>query len=410
MQNSQKRLRWACYTANVTMSVVVNLSPLLFLTFHKAYNISYTLLGLLVFINFFSQLCVDLVFSFFSHKFNVARTVRIMPILAIIGFAVYALAPVFFPNIVYLGLAIGTVIFSIASGLAEVLLSPLIASLPSDNPEREMSKLHSIYAWGVVAVVVFSTLFLLCFGTDSWQWLTAVLTILPLLSTILFFGAEVPKMQTPERTSKVFTFLKNKTVWMCVIAIFLGGAAECTMSNWASSYLELALGIPKVWGDILGVALFAAALGLGRTLYSKIGKNVTRVLVLGAIGASVCYLLASLSPFPIVGLLGCAFTGLCTSMLWPGNLIVASDKFPNGGVLIYALMAAGGDMGAAIGPQLVGSVADIVIASESGIQLAAKFGLRIEQLGMKVGVLVGSIFPILAILLFLCIHRSYKRQ
>ena len=84
------RLKWACYTANMTMSVVTNLSPVLFLTFRTLYGISYSLLGLLVLINFCTQLGIDLVFSFFSHKFNIPKTVRLMPILAAVGLLLYA--------------------------------------------------------------------------------------------------------------------------------------------------------------------------------------------------------------------------------------------------------------------------------------------------------------------------------
>jgi fucose permease len=410
MQHTHKRLKMACYTGNITMSVVGNLSPLLFLTFRNTYHISYSLLGLLVFINFFSQLGVDLVFSFFSHKFNIPRTVRLMPVIAIFGFALFALAPELFPGNVYLGLALGTVIFSIASGLAEVLLSPIIAEIPAENPDREMSKLHSVYAWGVVAVVVFSTLFLLGVGYQNWQWLVCVLALIPLLSAILFSGAEIPQMKTPERVAGAVHFLKNKAVWLCVIGIFLGGAAECTMAQWASSYLERALGIPKVWGDVLGVALFAAALGLGRTMYAQRGKQPTRVLLLGAIGAFVCYLVAAFSPFAVVGLLGCACTGFCVSMLWPGSLIISSEKFPNGGVLIFALMASGGDMGAALGPQLVGAVTDMVLVSDGCMSLAGKLHLGIEQLAMKTGLLVGAVFPLLAIAVYARMHHKQKLQ
>ena len=48
------------------------------------------------------------------------------------------------------------------------------------------------------------------------------------------------------------------------------------MSQWSSSYLEQSFQIPKVWGDVLGVALFAVMLGLGRTLFSlSMGKTST---------------------------------------------------------------------------------------------------------------------------------------
>ncbi|MBR4279012.1 MAG: MFS transporter, partial [Clostridia bacterium] len=313
-----RRLKYACYTTNVSMAVVANLSPVLFITFHERYGISFSLLGLLVLINFVTQLLIDLVFSFFSHKFNIKLTVKITPLIATVGLLVYALWPFVFPNHVYLGLLVGTLIFSASGGLAEVLISPVIAAIPSDEPEREMSKLHSIYAWGVVFVIIVSTLFLLGFGNEKWQYLTLIFTIIPLISFSLFLGAKIPEMQTNERVSGALNALKNKTLWLCVTAIFLGGASELVMAQWSSGYLEQALGIEKVWGDIFGVAMFGATLGLGRTLYAKFGKNVTRVLLLGAIGATACYLTAALSGIPILGLIACALTGFCVSMMWPG--------------------------------------------------------------------------------------------
>ena len=410
MDKKYSRLKAACYTSNISMAIVCNLSPILFLTFRTLYDISYSLLGMLVLINFFTQLIVDLIFSFFSHKFNITLTVRVMPVLAIIGLLVYALAPVLFPFSIYLGIVVGTIIFSAASGLAEVLISPVIAEIPAENPDHEMSKLHSIYAWGVVGIVVFATLFLLGFGAESWQWLAAICALVPLSSAILFSGVEIPKMATPEKTAGAIRFLKNKTVWLCIIGIFLGGAAECTMAQWASGYLEEALSIPKVWGDIFGVALFSVALGFGRTLYSKIGKNVSRALLMGAIGAVICYLVAAVSPFAIVGLLGCAFTGFCVSMLWPGSLLAASDRFPNGGVLIFALMAAGGDCGASVGPLLVGFITDFAIADQGIISLAQQLGTSAEQLGMKMGMLVGMLFPLMAIPIYAHFWKQDKNK
>jgi MFS family permease len=161
--------------------------------------------------------------------------------------------------------------------------------------------------------------------------------------------------------------------------------------------------------SILGVAAFAAALGTGRTLYSKIGKNIHRALFLGAIGATLCYLTAALSPFGFLGLIACAFTGFCVSMLWPGSLIVASDYFPDGGVLIYALMAAGGDLGASVGPQLVGLITDFAIENPTIASLAKTLGLSAEQVGMKASMLVGMLFPLVAIPLFAYFKAQRKK-
>ncbi len=410
MSSPYRSLKLACYTTNISMSVVGNLSPLLFLTFRELYGISYSLLGLLVLVNFFTQLVIDLIFSFFSHKFNIPKTVKFTPVLTFIGLAVYALWPFFFPRAVYAGLLLGTVIFSASGGLCEVLISPVIAAIPADDPDREMSKLHSIYAWGVVFVIVFSTLFLLLFGAENWQLLALLFLCIPLTSAILFTRSAIPQMETPERVSGALRMLKNKNLLLCVAAIFLGGAAECTMAQWSSGYLEQTLGIPKVWGDIFGVALFGMTLGLGRTLYAKRGKQITRVLFWGAVGAALCYLLAALTQNPFLGLAACAITGLCVSMLWPGSLIVAADRVPAGGVFVYALMAAGGDLGASVGPQLIGIITDAAIASPAAIAMAERISLSPEQLGMKLGMLVGMLFPLAAIPLYAYLRRTAARK
>ena len=88
--NYQKTKR-ACYYAYLSMASVFSLPPLLFLTFREIYNISYTLLGTLVLVNFFTQLSIDLIFTFFTKYFNPQLTVRIMPLITSLGLAVYAL-------------------------------------------------------------------------------------------------------------------------------------------------------------------------------------------------------------------------------------------------------------------------------------------------------------------------------
>ncbi len=407
--NNTTRVKLGCYATNSTMAIVGNLPPILFLTFREAYGISFSLLGLLVLVNFSTQLTIDLIFSFFSHRFNIPKVVKTTPLWAIAGFIIFAVTPQLFPDYAYIGIITGTVLFSAASGFAEVLISPVIAALPSENPERDMSMLHAVYAWGAVFVILFSTVFLLIFGSSYWHILALILTLIPLTAFILFAGSKLPEMETPEKVSGVITMLKNKFIWLSFAGIFLGGASEVTMAEWASGYLEKALSVPKIWGDIFGVALFSVALGLGRTLYAKFGKNIERVLLLGSIGATLCYLVAAISPFPIFGLFACAFTGFCVSMLWPGSLIVSSGRFPSGGVFIYALMAAGGDFGAAVGPQLVGLVTDFSIANEKLSSFAGSLGMTPDQFGMKLAMIIGMLFPLCAIGIFTAICKTKKK-
>lgn len=409
MEANFKRTKFTCFYTYLALSCVFCLPSMLFVTFRETYGISYTLLGTLVLINFFTQLLIDLVFTFFSKHFDIRITVRIMPLLTATGLTVYALSPFIFGRFVYVGLLIGTVIFSVAAGLCEVLLSPLVAALPSDNPERDMSALHSLYAYGVLTVVVISTLFLWLFGSENWMYLVLFWAVFPIGSFILFSLSPIPDMNLSQNADGGKSRYKTIGLALCVACIFLGSASENTMTNWISGYAENALGLSKSVCDVLGLAMFAVLLGLARTMYAKYGKNIIRVLLFGMIGAVACYLVAGLSLNPAVSLVACVLTGLCTSMLWPGTLIMMEEKLPMLGVTAYALMAAGGDFGGSVAPQLMGVVVDTVAASEWAETLSVTLSLSPEQIGMKTGMLIAAIFPTLGIVAVILAKRHFSK-
>ena len=97
-------------------------------------------------------------------------------------------------------------------------------------------------------------------------------------------------------------------------------------------------------------------------------------------------------------------------MLWPGSILVSSARFPSGGVFIFAMMASGGDLGAALGPQLLGSVTDKAMTIPAVNELATQLSLTTEQLSMKIGILSGAIFPLLAIPFMIAICRKGAKK
>ena len=400
-----KRTKFACYAAYFTMSSIFCVPPLLYVTFHEAYGISFTLLGTLVVANFLTQLGIDLIFSAFSRYFPISKIVKIMPILTCFGMVLYALIPWIFPDKAYWGLIVGTVIFSVSAGFSEVLLSPTIAAIPSKNPQRDMSTLHSLYAFGVLAMVSISSVFLKIFGTENWMYLVLILAALPLIPAVLFMISPMPDFSGSENTASVSKSKQRTTgLLLCLACIFLGSCAENTMSNWLSGFMETSLGISKEIGDILGVAGFAVLLGIMRIGYARFGKNIGRVLLIGMIGAAACYLVAGLSQHTVPAFIACILTGLFTSMLWPGTLILMEENIPNAGVAAFALMAAGGDLGASLSPQLLGAVTDAVAASNFAIASGNP-----EQIGMKAGMLATSIFPILGIFAVIFAISYFKK-
>jgi MFS family permease len=293
-----------------------------------------------------------------------------------------------------------------------VLVSPVVAAIPSDNPQRDMSFLHSLYAFGVFSMVLISTLFLKIFGTDNWMYLLMILALLPAISAVMFMVSPMPDMSVSHTESVSFEGTKKRSIGLiiCIGCIFFGSCAENAMSNWISGYMENALHIDKTVGDILGVAMFAILLGAARFSYAKFGKSIYKVLLIGMIGSAVCYLVAGLSMGVILPFVACILTGLLTAMLWPGTLIMMEENLPGLGVAAYALMAASGDLGASVAPQLLGIVVDSVSVSAFASEMSLKLGLTAEQIGLKAGMLVTAIFPILGTAVIIFAMRYFKKM
>lgn len=405
-----KRLKGACYVSNISMALASNILPLLFIPFRNLYGISYTLLGLLVVFNFCTQLFIDILFSGLAKKFNINIVVKIMPVITIFGLAVLALAPIIFPSVVYVGLVIGTILIASACGLSEVLLSSIVSVLPSKNPGRSMSNFHSVYALGTVVVVIISAIFIWFMDDTNWPYLILAWSIIPLTAFILFMKTSVPQLFHEETSLGAKELLKNKKFLLCFICLFLGGVTEVTMSQWSSSYLENSLGIPKIWGDIFGVAMFALTLGIGRMLYGRIGKNIYKVLFFGSLGSVICYAITALTPSPVLGIITCALTGFMASMLWPGSLVAASQEIPSGGVVMFALMATAGDLGGSFGPQFLGVIADGALKSKYVIDMALQWNMSAEQLSLKIAMLATTLFPILATIGFGMLWKSAVKR
>ncbi len=149
---------------------------------------------------------------------------------------------------------------------------------------------------------------------------------------------------------------------------------------------------------------------MGRTLYSKYGKNIINFMLFGMIGSAICYFAAGFVLNPVVGIIACAVTGICTSMLWPGTLIYVEEKFVNVSVAVYALMAAGGDLGASVAPQLMGIISDKFSLTTIGVRLSETLNISAEQVGMRAGLIIAGIFPLIGVLVILYMKKYFKKH
>lgn len=403
----------ACYLGNTSMAVVVNLLPVLFIPLREQFGFTYAQLGFLVLINFVTQVSFDIIFSFFVDKYGFRRFVVSAPVLMIIGFCIFVSAPELTANPLPL-FALGTVLYSGSCGLLELLLSPIVNAIPTDEKSAAMSVLHAFYCWGQILVVLLTTLYLSVFGKQAWQGIMLLWLLVPLVDFFLFLKVPLAPPVPAEQRQGPRALADKRLLVLFVCAILFGGASELGMSQWASAFAEKALGVDKMLGDISGMCLFALCMGIVRALHGKPGSflqkaDLQKLLLYGFALAAACYLVASLSQNSVIGLIACALTGVAVALLWPGTLSAAAERFPLAGAWMFAILAAGGDIGGAISPWLVGKLADSAQSFAPVREYALANQLSAEQIGLKFGLFLGTLFPLFGFITILFIRKRTRQ-
>lgn len=382
MNQKYQKTIYACFTGYIVQAIINNFVPLLFLTFESAYHIPLTRITMLITINFGIQLLVDLLSAGFVDKIGYRISIVLAHVFATAGLLGLAVLPELLPN-AYAGLLISVTIYALGGGLLEVLVSPIVESCPTENKEKAMSLLHSFYCWGHVGVVLLSTLFFRLFGIENWKILTCIWIIVPAANAFVFIKAPIaPLVEEGESGMTVFALCKNKIFWLLMLMMMCAGASEQAVSQWASTFAERGLGVSKTLGDLAGPMAFAVLMGSARAFYGKFGDRIEldKFMIGSGILCILSYLCISLSPSPVLSLIGCAVCGLSVGIMWPGSFSKASASIRNGGTALFALLALAGDVGCSGGPTLVGYVS----------------GMASDDL--KKGILAAIIFPALLVI------------
>lgn len=400
----------ACFLGNLLQSAGA-IFAILFVPLRTLYGLSYTQYAVLLSIDFIVQVCSDVLFSKPVEKYGFRPFAVMSLMLSSAGLLLFALAPVFFPNNVFFGFCLGMFIFAAAAGLQELLLSPILDAvpMPEDEKAKKMSLLHSFFAWGQIGAVVITTVMVWSMKAERWQLIVVFWALIPLVNVWLFSRVPLPAKVKPGEAMTLKQLFSSKIFLVVLLAIIFGGATEVTMSQWASTFIEKGLNLPKLLGDMLGVCGFSLMLGIGRTLYGLHGDKVSihKVMICGSISAFALYLIAGASGSPFVCMAACALTGLCASMLWPGSITVASRELPLAGASMFALMSAGGDLGSSAASFVVGRIADTI--ETMGITTFLGSPVTSEQAGLRIGLCFAALFALICCGINVLLYRMVKK-
>ena len=390
-KNYQKTLK-ACYLGFITQAIAANFAPLLFLRFHADYGVSLGRIALISTAFYLTQLLVDVLCARFADRFGYRKCVIASEVTSFLGLAGLAVVPDLCPD-PFAGILVCVIVYAVGSGLIEVLCSPIVEACPFEHKEAVMSLLHSFYCWGSVGVILLSSLFFTCFGMDSWRILACVWALVPLYNIYNFATCPIERLTEEGQGMTIGQLFRSRVFWIAVVLMVCAGASEISMAQWASAFTEAALGFPKAVGDLVGPCLFAVTMGISRVIYGKFGEkiNLIRYMVGSGVLCLCCYLLAGLSASPVMALVGCFLCGFSVGIMWPGAISVTSPRLPRGGTALFAFLAMAGDLGGALGPTLVGTV-----AQQAGDRLQA-------------GVLAGGVFPLILIVALALLGRAARR-
>lgn len=390
-QKNYKKTLVACYLGFVTQAITANFTPLLFLTFVNTYGVTFEKIAMIPLVFYLTQLLIDFAATKFADKIGYRTCVVASQVLSAIGLLLMAILPELL-SAPFIGILLSVVLYAIGSGLIEVLVSPIVEACPFENKDGVMSLLHSFYCWGAMGVILGSTLFFALFGIEKWKILVFIWALVPLYNAFNFMNCPIERLVEDGKSMGVRELLKTPIFWLMILLMVCSGASEATMAQWASAFTESAIGVSKTVGDLAGPCLFAMFMGVSRILYGKFSQKLDLTKVMLACGTMCvgCYLLASLSTLPILGLVGCALCGLGVGVMWPGSISISSQRCPRGGTAMFAFLALAGDLGAMVSPAMVGGLSEMAGGN------------------LKTGLFVATIFPLILVVGLLVLRKLVR--
>ncbi len=368
------RALWLCYGGMVCVAIGVNLLPVYLTTFAEDFGgLGEQELGLIATVMFAGLVAGILLSGPLADRLGARPFVVGGPGLIVVGLVMMALAQG------YHALLVASFVMGFGAGALDMVLSPIVSALCPERRSSAMNRLHAFYCVGGVGTVVVASAGL--HFDLPWRWVTAGIALAPGLLLVGFAWAWLPPLVHPDHDREgIGSLLRRPRFYAALLAIALAGATEAGMVTWLPAYSERVLGYTRATGG-MALAAFSVAMAVGRMSASGgVGRIGPHALLAGAgVACAGLYTLGALSPVAPVALGACVLVGLGCSAIWPTNLGITADRFPQGGATMFALLAGIGNAGCLVIPWVEGVVA--------------------EHWGLRVSLLAGAVAPAVLVVL-----------
>ncbi len=387
MSYNYMKTKIACYSGFVVQAIVNNFLPILFIVLQDSYKLSYEALGRIVLFNFCTQIVADFLTPKITSYLGYKKCAAMSQLVAAIGLVMLSFMPAICKS-AYVGIVLSVMVYAFGSGMMEVILSPIMELLPTGNKGANMAFTHSFYCWGQAFTVILTTVFVKVIGGINWQIIPLIWAVIPFVNSMAFLRVKVVEPDGEDKGGSLKGLLKERAFYCFVIFMLCAGGSEIAMAEWVSMFAQKGLGVNKFVGDLLGPCAFAVCQGTGRVIFGIFSGRYSarKALIFNNILCALCYLTVAVCDIKILSLVAAALCGFSVSLSWPGTYSMAAARFKNGGAKMFSIFALFGDIGCALGPWILGLVAD--------------------YLGLNMGFAVCSIFPILMVAAALLIKEK----
>ena len=186
----------ACCIGCICQAVAANLTPLFFVIFSEIYNLSVSDLAVIVLCGFMAQMVSDTFAGMFCDKIGAKFSGIIAHVFIFTGLILLGILPEFVSDeSVYPCLIAAVSVTQTGAGLIEVLVNPLMDSLPRGEHSSAMrfSILHSFCSIGQVMVIIFTSLSLCFIDDKNWTLIPVAWSLPPFINSIFFCMVSFPE-------------------------------------------------------------------------------------------------------------------------------------------------------------------------------------------------------------------------